>query len=195
MNVLTGVSIAATGKDIGDHAVSLVADQDCRILEGIVRPGRKICEDYGAPATADDFHGLSTVAQWIEPSTPPPRMARGIYEYKWPVAEAVAQQPPVAAPAVIPAAFVVDPPTAPAIEAQAEPAPQPEPKPAVTPAPRIAERHATSVPAPQRRDVRWVDKDLLQIGSGGDPAETARELRQAIAAWRQSEAAGAESRQ
>ena len=114
MNALTGVSLAATGKGISDHAVSLVQDQDCRILEGVIRSDRKICEDYGAPATAHDFHGLSTVAEWNAASARP---TRSLIEYMRP-AEAAAPVAPlslVQSPLVIPAAFVNALPTAPAI--------------------------------------------------------------------------------
>lgn len=47
-----------TGRDLGEHALSLITGQDCRFLESLLREDRDICEDYGSPATAEDFQGV-----------------------------------------------------------------------------------------------------------------------------------------
>jgi len=51
-------SVGATGKGLPDHALSAMTGKDCRVLEGIVRRNRQICEEPGSPATAEDFHGV-----------------------------------------------------------------------------------------------------------------------------------------
>jgi len=51
-------SSAFTGKDLGEHALSMITGQDCRFLEGLLRGDRDICEDYGSLATKDDFQGV-----------------------------------------------------------------------------------------------------------------------------------------
>ncbi len=51
-------SAATTGKGLQDHALSIVTGQDCRLLEGIFRTNRNICEEPGSPATEDDFPGV-----------------------------------------------------------------------------------------------------------------------------------------
>lgn len=47
-----------TGRDITEHAVSLVTGKDCRFLETLLRNGRSFCEEPNAVATRDDFHGV-----------------------------------------------------------------------------------------------------------------------------------------
>ncbi|NWH08900.1 MAG: hypothetical protein HXY22_09715 [Alphaproteobacteria bacterium] len=52
------VSTLATGRDLGEHALSLVMGQDCRFGEALVKEDRDICEDVGSARTRDDFEGL-----------------------------------------------------------------------------------------------------------------------------------------
>ncbi|HEY4343007.1 MAG TPA: hypothetical protein VGN05_01565 [Parvibaculum sp.] len=47
-----------TGRDLTEHAVSLVTGKDCRFLETLLRNGRSFCEEPNAVATKDDFHGV-----------------------------------------------------------------------------------------------------------------------------------------
>lgn len=74
-------SAAATGKGLGDHAMDVATGRDCRVLEGLARGDRRVCEQDGSPALADDWGGFaglagddattwSSVAQY-----PPPRAA------------------------------------------------------------------------------------------------------------------------
>lgn len=59
MFTATGLlSLAATGKGIADHALTLLMEEDCRILDGVLREDREICEESGSPATERDFKGL-----------------------------------------------------------------------------------------------------------------------------------------
>jgi hypothetical protein len=51
-------SVGTTGKGLQDHALSAVTGQDCRLLEGIVRTNRQICEEPGSLATEEDFPGV-----------------------------------------------------------------------------------------------------------------------------------------
>ena len=51
-------STLATGRDLGELALSLAMGQDCRFSEAFMREDRDMCEDYGSPATKDDFQGL-----------------------------------------------------------------------------------------------------------------------------------------
>jgi hypothetical protein len=53
-------SVGASGKSIGEHALSAAAGKDCRVFEGSARADRKICEEHGAPATEGDFKGVKS---------------------------------------------------------------------------------------------------------------------------------------
>jgi hypothetical protein len=52
------VSLATTGKGLADHALDMLTRQDCRILDGLLRAERRICEPVGSLATLDDFTGF-----------------------------------------------------------------------------------------------------------------------------------------
>jgi hypothetical protein len=56
--VADAASVGASGKSMGEHALSAVAGKDCRVVEGAARADRKICEEHGAPATERDFKGV-----------------------------------------------------------------------------------------------------------------------------------------
>ena len=49
---------AATGKTTDEHVLSAVTHKDCRVIEGIARADRKVCEEPGSPATEHDFKGI-----------------------------------------------------------------------------------------------------------------------------------------
>jgi hypothetical protein len=56
-NIVAGASMASlaiSGKGLGDQAVSVATGKDCRLLEGMVRSDRGICENYPAVATAEE---------------------------------------------------------------------------------------------------------------------------------------------
>ncbi len=55
------VSTLATGKGLGEHALDLATGRDCRILEGLTRKDRGVCEPEGSPATAGDFKGIGSL--------------------------------------------------------------------------------------------------------------------------------------
>lgn len=59
--VVTGiglVSVVVTGKGLADHALDMVTRRDCRILEGLLKEERALCEPPGSLATLDDFRGV-----------------------------------------------------------------------------------------------------------------------------------------
>lgn len=56
---IAGISSSImTGRDLGEHALSILTGKDCRFLEAALREGRSFCEDKGSVATKDDFGGL-----------------------------------------------------------------------------------------------------------------------------------------
>lgn len=61
-------STAATGKGLGDYAMDAATGRDCRIVEGLVREDRKVCERKNSPALAEDWHGLAS----LDGGTPQP---------------------------------------------------------------------------------------------------------------------------
>ncbi|MDZ7754384.1 MAG: hypothetical protein U5S82_22750 [Gammaproteobacteria bacterium] len=64
--VMTGmglVSVAVSGKGLADHALDMVTRRDCRLLEGLVKEERALCEEPGSLATLDDFRGLGWFAR------------------------------------------------------------------------------------------------------------------------------------
>ena len=50
-----------TGKSFGEHAMDIATGQDCRILESVLRPDRKICEPVGSVTTSVDYKGITTL--------------------------------------------------------------------------------------------------------------------------------------
>lgn len=59
--IITGagiMSLMTTGKGLADHALDMVTQQDCRILDGLLREERDVCEDRGSLRTAGDFRGI-----------------------------------------------------------------------------------------------------------------------------------------
>jgi hypothetical protein len=53
------ISTAATGKGFSEYAMDAATGQDCRIVEGIVRADRHVCERWGSPASRKDWKGLA----------------------------------------------------------------------------------------------------------------------------------------
>lgn len=53
---LTGT--VAFNKGATDLALDVVTGEDCRVVEGMVREDRKICESIGSDATERDFKGV-----------------------------------------------------------------------------------------------------------------------------------------
>lgn len=60
-NIASIASTLTTGKGIPEHLISFVMGKDCRLMEGIMREDRRICEEQGAPSTAKDFKGVIVV--------------------------------------------------------------------------------------------------------------------------------------
>lgn len=69
--LLTAGSIGSTlitGKGLGEHAMDMATGKDCRIIEGVFRADRDICEEEGSGATKDDFKGLVALLEEQQPS-------------------------------------------------------------------------------------------------------------------------------
>jgi len=59
---------AATGKGLGEHAMDVATGRDCRVVEGLAREDRTICERENSPALEDDWKGLASLADDTVPS-------------------------------------------------------------------------------------------------------------------------------
>jgi len=51
-------SVGASGKSLTDHALDAATGKDCRVVEGVTRSDRDVCEARGSPATRRDYKGL-----------------------------------------------------------------------------------------------------------------------------------------
>ena len=49
---------AVNGKGLAEDGVDMATGKDCRVIDGMVRKDRKICEARGSPQTDKDFKGL-----------------------------------------------------------------------------------------------------------------------------------------
>jgi hypothetical protein len=97
------VSVAVTGKDWSDHALSVLTGKDCNVGEGILRKSRKFCEERGSVAAAQDFQGVF-VAFGGSGTDPQTRYARARQE------ELAAASVQPAQPASVVQAQVISPP-------------------------------------------------------------------------------------
>lgn len=66
-------STAATGKGIGEHAMDAATGRDCRIIEGLAREDREVCERRDSPALEDDWRGLASLEDGTQPPPQTPR--------------------------------------------------------------------------------------------------------------------------
>jgi len=67
-------STAATGKGLGEFAMDAATGRDCRIIEGLAREDRKVCEQKNSPALENDWKGLASLEGGTElPQGPPPK--------------------------------------------------------------------------------------------------------------------------
>ena len=79
---LDGVSFVATGKSVGDHALSAMVDEDCALLRAVTeRDVKAVCREYAsederqaamAPTVGATF---KTLFGTIEPEKVPPRVS------------------------------------------------------------------------------------------------------------------------
>jgi len=60
-------STAATGKGLGEHAMDAATGRDCRILAGLAREDRRLCERKNSPALDDDWPGLASIGDDMDP--------------------------------------------------------------------------------------------------------------------------------
>ncbi len=56
-----GVPRVINGKGLVEDGVDLATGKDCRLIEGLAREKREICETRGSAETTKDFKGLSGV--------------------------------------------------------------------------------------------------------------------------------------
>jgi hypothetical protein len=59
--ITLGIGVASyvvTGKGLADHALGIVADKDCNLIEGLLSAERGICEPKGSYPTRGGFGGL-----------------------------------------------------------------------------------------------------------------------------------------
>jgi len=67
--VLTEVAPRAiNGKGLVEDGVDAATGKDCRVIEGVTRKDRKVCETRGSAATDKDFKGLSGMGDDPSPS-------------------------------------------------------------------------------------------------------------------------------
>ena len=190
-DVLAGASVATltvSGKGLGDQAISAAAGKDCRLLEGMVRSDRGICEEYktaagqrppylveyGPPPMPEIAVGQPMMAQ--------PAMLRAALPVAAPIAKPVAPAPAasvVAADPPAPAQAIL----AAAKEElgagqEARPAgAKSEGAKAAKPTPSVAEKAAVVMEAN--------DSMKLNFGDGRSDAAVLAQLQAAIATWRQ----------
>jgi hypothetical protein len=50
---------AVNGKGLVEDGVDLATGEDCRVIEGVIRKDRHVCEPRNSPETKKDFKGLS----------------------------------------------------------------------------------------------------------------------------------------
>jgi len=74
------ISTAATGKGLGEHALSAITEKDCAIIEGTLRSDRKVCEVPGSEATKSDFKGIATLFDDKREAAPATMLAEGAAE-------------------------------------------------------------------------------------------------------------------
>lgn len=177
-DVVAGASVATlavSGKGLGDQAISAAAGQDCRLLEGMVRSDRGICEAYRTAA-------LQRTPYLIKTNPPPmpeinvgqPMMAQpAMLRVAAPVAPAAAAQRPADLP----------PPAQPLLAAAKEEV-EPASPPAKAPA---AAEAAKPPPAPEKAAVVMEAEDSMKLnfGDGRSDAAVLAQLQAAIATWRQ----------
>jgi hypothetical protein len=158
-DILAGTSLASltmSGKGLGDHAVSAASGRDCRVLEGMLRSDRAICEDYK----------LAGAVRPIMIETPPP-----------PMPDMAAARPVRALPAIV-RIEATAPPAIAAAPAKASPETGEEAA--------VAQAERPVAAAPENPAVVMEASDSLMVNFGGGRSDQAvlAQLHAAIAAWR-----------
>jgi len=69
--ITSAFSTAATGKGLGEHAMDAATGRDCRLIEGLAREDRKLCERKTSPALEKDWKGLASLADDAAPAPHP----------------------------------------------------------------------------------------------------------------------------
>lgn len=61
--IATVTTMTVKGKGVGEVAMDVATGKDCRVMEGLVRQSRAICELPGSRATDGDFKGVLALLQ------------------------------------------------------------------------------------------------------------------------------------
>lgn len=61
--IATVTTMTVQGKGVGEVALDVATGKDCRVMEGLVRRSRSICEVPDSAATNDDFKGVLALLQ------------------------------------------------------------------------------------------------------------------------------------
>ncbi len=69
--IATVTTMTVKGKGVGEVAMDVATGKDCRVMEGIVRQSRAICEVPGSSATDGDFKGVLALLQGNETDNRP----------------------------------------------------------------------------------------------------------------------------
>lgn len=67
-SIASAFSMTVKGKGAGEVALDLATGKDCRLVEGMIRDSRAICEQPGSVATAGDFKGVIALLKDEPPS-------------------------------------------------------------------------------------------------------------------------------
>lgn len=168
------ISTAATGKGLGEHALSAATEKDCAIIEGAFRSDRKFCEERGAEATKSDFKGLAVLFE----DKPQPASATMLAEAPAEKGDIVAEEAQaVTAETRTVEAVALEPVAAPAVEIATAPQPQPQARPAKAERPVPARVVAAAPPAPRTKPAAD-GPYLVQVGTFSKPTAAATLVKQ-----------------
>lgn len=168
------ISTAATGKGLGEHALSAATDKDCAIIEGAFRPDRKFCEEKGAEATKSDFRGLAVL---FDERQPQPASAIMLAEAPPEKGDILAEEArAVTAETRTVEAVALEPVSIATAETAAVAQPQPQPVKAERPAPARA-IVAAAPPAPRAKPAAE-GPYLVQVGTFSKPSAAVTLVKQ-----------------
>lgn len=162
------ISTAATGKGLGEHALSAATEKDCAIIEGAFRSDRKFCEERGAEATKSDFKGLAVLFE----DKPQPASATMLAEApaeKSDITLAEAQAVTTETRGV--EAVTLEPVTTAIVQTAAAPPPAKVEK-------HTPVRVAAAPPAPRPKPAAAEGPYLVQVGTFAKPASAATLVKQ-----------------
>lgn len=162
------ISTAATGKGLGEHALSAATEKDCAIIEGAFRSDRKFCEERGAEATKSDFKGLAVLFD----DKPQPASATMLAQAPAETGDIVqAEADAVTAETRGVEAVALEPPAPAVVQIAAAPPPPKAEKPSPV-------RVAAAPPVPRPKPAAAEGPYLVQVGTFAKPASAATLVKQ-----------------